>query len=630
MITNKLKLFVLVTTLVMPLLLPNSSLAALPVSPDFNPNNLISDKDFKNTRSMNGASAIQKFLEEKKSVLANTSNSFKVLLKEPVGNTALKTILEDPTINNSTPRSAAELIWDASVHSGINPQVILVKLHKEQSLIGGHQNSTPEQLQRALDFAMGFGCPDSGPCGELYRGFYFQLFGNVDAENNRYLGATKSLMRSVETPGGRGPYYNGKISQVGDVIVLSNTLGGYEGVQPQQTVTLANAATAALYRYTPHVFNGNYNFWRYWNEWFGSGRTAVDTGPRVFDNGSIVEYNREFFMIEDGKRLTISDFVMKARNINPKFSSAGTLTRREASAYPVAGRLGLMDNTVVKTEQGYYVFVGNKIYSATEASLKQRGLSSITALTAKQSDIADFEDGGLLPPQEGAVLRGVNNPAVYVVENAQLRLVSALVFAQRNLAGKLQIIPDAELDKYPKGGFIPPLDGTMVKSPSDPTVSLIADRIKRPIPSVLVFKTYGKTFADIKTISDDELTAIPTGALAEPKDNTYYRVSDNNQLYVYRNGSRHFISAFVAKQRLITPDVTFSAAEVASWPEGEPILPKDGTLIKASNRPTVYIVEGGQLKALSGESFKSRGFSFSSVNALPPEEINKYLSVQGS
>jgi hypothetical protein len=198
------------------------------------------------------------------------------------------------------------------------------------------------------------------------------------------------------------------------------------------------------------------------------------------------------------------------------------------------------------------------------------------------------------------------------------------------LAGKLQIIPDAELDKYPKGGFIPPLDGTMVKSPSDPTVSLIADRIKRPIPSVLVFKTYGKTFADIKTISDDELTAIPTGALAEPRDNTYYRVSDNKQLYVYRNGSRHFISAFVAKQRLITPDVTFSAAEVASWPEGEPILPKDGTLIKASNRSTVYIVEGGQLKALSGESFKSRGFSFSSVNALPPEEINKYLSVQGS
>jgi len=630
MITNKLKLIALVTVLVTPLLLPNSALAALPVSRDFNPNNLISDSDFRNSRSMNGAAAIQKFLQDKNSILANTNSSFTSLLKEPVGNSSLKTTLEDPSTNNTTPRSAAELIWDASAHSGINPQVILVKLHKEQSLIGGHHGSGPDRLQRALDFSMGFGCPDTAPCGELYRGFYYQLFGNVDAENNRYLGAAKSLMRSLETPGGRGPFYNGKVSKVGDVIVLSNTLGGYEGVQSQQTITLANSATAALYRYTPHVFNGNYNFWRYMNEWFGSGRTTVDTGPQVFDNGSIVEYNREYFMIQDGKRLAISDFVMKARNINPKFSSAGTLSRRDASSYPEEGRLGLMDNTVVKTEQGYYVFVGNKIFAATEALLAQRGLSVFTALTAKQSDIQDFEDGGLLPPQEGSVLRGVNGPAVYVVENAQLRLVSALVFAQRNLAGKVQIIPDAELDKYPKGGFVPPLDGTMVKSPSDPTVSLIADRIKRPIPSVLVFKTYGKTFADIQTISDDELTAIPTGALAEARDNTYYRVSDNNELYVFRNGSRHFISAFVARQRGITPDVTFTAAEVSSWPEGEPILPKDGTLIKANNSPAVYIVEGGQFKALSGESFKSRGLSFSNVNSVPAAEMDKYIAAQAS
>ena len=630
MITNKLKLIALITVLVTPLFLPSSALAALPVSRDFNPNNLISDSDFRNSRSMNGASAIQKFLEDKGSVLANTSSSFKVLLKEPVGNSSLKTTLEDPGANNSNPRSAAELIWDASSHSGINPQVILVKLHKEQSLIGGHHNSAPDRLQRALDFSMGFGCPDTQPCGQLYRGFYYQLFGNVDAENNRYLGAAKSLMRSLETPGGRGPFYNGKVSKVNDVIVLSNTLGGYEGVQAQQTITLANSATAALYRYTPHVFNGNYNFWRYMNEWFGSGRTSVDTGPKVFEDGSIVEYNKEFFMIKDGKRLVISDFVMKARNINPGFSSAGKLSRRDANSYPEEGYLGLIDNTVVKTEQGYYVFVGNKIFKATEALLAQRGLSVFTALTAKESDISNFEDGGVLPPQEGSVIRGVNGPEVYVVENAQLRLVSALVFAQRNLASKVQLMPDEELAKYPKGGFVPPLDGTMVKSPSDPTVSLIADRIKRPIPSVLVFKTYGKTFADIQTISDDELTAIPTGALAEAKDNTYYKVSDNNELYVYRNGSRHFISAFVAKQRLITPDVTFTTADVAAWPEGEPILPKDGTLIKASNSPAVYIVEGGQFKALSGESFKSRGLSFSAVNSVPAAEMEKYIAAQAS
>lgn len=625
---SKTKSFFLILPLLAAIFTTQTAHAALPVNRNFTPDNLISDRDFKNVNAMSGVSAVQRFLEEKNSILANTSNAFLMQLKEPVANTALKTALEDPGANSTTPRTAAQLIWDASQHSGVNPQVILVTLQKEQSLITGRQNSTPEQLQRALDFSMGFGCPDTAPCGELYRGFYYQIFGNVDPEGNRYLGAAKSLMRSVTTPGGRGPFYNGAAAKVGDTIVLSNTVGGYDGVQPTQTITLGNAATAALYRYTPHVFNGNYNFWRYMNEWFGSGSVANDNETIVLGDGSIVRVSGSYYMIVDGKRSLMSDFVMNGRNINPRMSNVVTLSSREAQNYPEGEVLGLMDNAVVHSDNNYYVFVGNKLFSATEAMLQQRGLSTSTALTVKESDLRDFQPAGILPPREGTVLRGVNGPAVYVVENAQLRLVSALVFAQRNLASQIQLIPDEELERYPKGGFLPPLDGTMVKSPSDPTVSLIADRIKRPIPNLLVFRTYGKTFADIATISDDELNAIPAGALAEPRDNTYYRVSETNELYVYRNLSRHFISSFVARQRGITPDVTFSQNEVSAWPEGEPIMPRDGTLLKANNNPAVYIVEAGEFKALSGADFQARGLSFANITALPAAEMAKFLAAQ--
>lgn len=608
-------------------LVPQTSFAQQAVSPNFNPNRLVEDSVFSNASAMNGASAIQRFLEDRNSILANTNNSFLLQLKEPINNQALKTTLEDPGADSTVPRTAAQLIWDASRHSGINPQVILVTLQKEQSLVTGRQNATAEQLQRALDFSMGFGCPDSQPCGELYRGFYYQLFGNVDAEANRYLGAARSLMRSFNTPGGRGPFFNGAVAKIGDTIIISNTLGGYAGVQPQQFVTLDNSATAALYRYTPHVFNGNYNFWRYMTEWFGGG-VSVDTGPPLLENGSLVSYNGNYYMIMDGKRLLITDFIMKARDLNTRARNISSLSNRDANSYPDGGKLGLPDNQVLQTETGYYVFFANKLFEATESMLSQRGLSAFTAMTAKDSDLTQFQPAEILPPKEGAVLRGINGPAVYVVENAQLRLVSALVFAQRNLASQIQLIPDAELEKYPKGGFVAPLDGTMVKSPSDPTVSLIADRIKRPIPSVLVFRTYGKTFADIATISDDELTAIPTGALAEAKDNTYYRVSETRDLYVYRNGSRHYIAAFVATQRGITPDLTLSQAEVAAWPEGEPIFPREGTLIKASNSPAVYILEGGQLKALSGADFTARGLSFANILSIPPADLQRFLATQ--
>lgn len=597
------------------------ALAALPVDRGFDPNQLISDSSFKNKTAMS-ASEIQKFLDGKQSILANTSSSFIAQLKEPVGNNSLKNTLEDSG-TGSTARTAAELIYDAAQQSGLNPQVILVTLQKEQSLVSGRQNSTPEQIQRALDYAMGFGCPDSQPCGELYKGFYFQLFGNVDSENNRYLGAARSLMRSYSTPGGRGPFYNGGAAKVGDTIVLGNTVGNYEGVQSQQTVTLENAATAALYRYTPHVFNGNYNFWRYMKDWFGTG--GRDTaGGKSIGEGSVVKFNRIYYMIEDGKAWQISDFVKKARKISTRSRDVISVKSSEFNKYPEAGLLGLADNTVAVVGDKSYLFIDNHLYEASESILKQRGLSLTGAVKVTEENLKPFMPALRLPPNEGTALRGLTSPEVYVVENAQLRLVSALVFEQRGLAGKVQIVPDAELALWPKGGYLPPLDGTMVKSPKDPTVSLIASRIRRPIPSLAVMKTYGATFADIKIISDEEFNAIPAGAMAEPKDSTYYKVAESGVQFVYRNNSTHYIAGFVAKQRGITPDVVLSEAEHRSWPEGDPIMPKDGTLLKATNGPTIYIIEGERVKALSGAEFKARGLSFANLVVISEAELIKY------
>ncbi len=179
-----------------------TAFAAIPQEPGFNPNKIIDDKVFSNSNTMS-ASDIQKFLQDKGSILANTSPDFLAKLREP---------------NTSNPRTAAQLIYDASKEAGINPQVILVTLNKEQSLITGRQGATGDVLQRALDFSLGFGCPDSQPCGLIYKGFYNQLFGGVDEGNNSYLGAAKSLMKSFSTPGGRGPYFNGAIAKVGDAI----------------------------------------------------------------------------------------------------------------------------------------------------------------------------------------------------------------------------------------------------------------------------------------------------------------------------------------------------------------------------------------------------------------------------
>jgi hypothetical protein len=162
--------------------------------------------------------------------------------------------------------SAAQIIKDASNSYGINPQVLIVMLQKETAIVTDTWSAGWQ-----YDRAMGYGCPDSGPngtanCNTNYYGFYNQV-GN----------AAWQLRRYVTYP----DEYNFKAG------VTRNILWQVNGVCGSSPVYLENAATAALYNYTPYQPNqaalnnlygtgdgcstyGNRNFWRLFNDWFGS------------------------------------------------------------------------------------------------------------------------------------------------------------------------------------------------------------------------------------------------------------------------------------------------------------------------------------------------------------------------
>lgn len=581
------------------------------VLPGFDPNKLIDDKVFSDTRTFGGPEGIQKFLESKNSILANTSAEFIAKLKEPTSK-AHKELMEDPRPGLSKPRTAAELIWDASQSSGLNPQVILVKLNKEQSLITGHQNTAPDRLQRALDFSMGFGCPDTQPCGEIYRGFYAQIFGGVDSENNRYLGAAKSLMKSFTTPGGRGPYYNGGVAKIGDTIVLDNTLGGYQGVEAKQSIKLSNAATAALYRYTPHVFNGNYNFWRFFNSWFR------------YPNGTMLKLSgeTEVYILQNGERFKLLPFVAQSRNL--QVANAQTVSKTEMQSYPDKGLLGLADNTIISEDGKLYVFMNNIKHPATDFIIKQRGLNPANAIAVKKDDAKLFQDGPALTPNEGTVLRGKTNPAVYLVQGGTLKLFTAATFAQYGAAGKVQIIPDAEIEAMPKSGIVPPKDGSLVKSSSSPTVYLVEGGQKKPLSGEL-FRNRGFSFANLVILSDEELKTYADGPMPMPANMTFFTNEATGEFWVYISAGKHKISTFVAAQKKLTPDYKFDASYVDSMPTSTPIIPRDGTIIKSDKAPDVYLVEGSVLKPMTYQAFLNRKITVKQITVLPQAEVDSYV-----
>lgn len=591
------------------------SVFAQSVDSGFTPNQLISDKAFSDTQTFGGADGIQKFLVAKGSVLADTDPSFLVKLKEPTI-TFLKQGLNDPEPNLPQLRTAAQLIWDASQSTGLNPQVILVTLNKEQGLITSQSNPYDPSLQKALDRAMGFACPDSTGCGNLFPGFYYQLFGNFDSSGNRYLGSAASLMKSFNTPSGRGPQVNGQPSQVGSNITLDNTLGGYDNITPQQTVTLLDRATAALYRYTPHVFNGNYNFWRYFISWFR------------YQNGSLLKLasSNTFYIIQNGLKQQVPQFVATARGIDS--NSATVVSQDELDDYQTDKVYGPADNTVVKSQTGQqYVFIDSVPHPASAFVIKQRGLDPDLAYNITPDELALFTAGTVLPPKDGTIIRGVSNHAVYLVANGQIKMYSAYTFAQNKITPKQIItVPDAEITTYATNGFVPPKDGSLVKQPNDGAVYLVQSGTKQPVLAD-VFKNQGYSFKQVASIISDEINALPTGSFATPKDYTFFaQDSKTGPLYEFKEGTEHSISAFVAKQRGITPDYVFSSQVTGGWNLGIPVPPKDGTIIKGDNDPngTIYSTVGGQLRPMTYAYFLKHKISPKKIVTLPQSEVDAY------
>ena len=230
---------------------------------DFEAGYIISDSVMYDSSTM-GAAAIQAFL--------NTTGAG---CTPAAGNTCLKAYVESTpnrpgnslckgAYAGASNDTAAQIIAKVSVACGINPQVLIVTLQKEQGLVTASAGMSSATYARAL----GFGCPDSaaGWCDPQYAGFANQVYS-----------AASQLQRYAANPSS----YSYRAGRTNTILWNPNPACG------SSSVYIANQATASLYDYTPYQPNsaalaagygtgdscssyGNRNFHLYFRDWFGS------------------------------------------------------------------------------------------------------------------------------------------------------------------------------------------------------------------------------------------------------------------------------------------------------------------------------------------------------------------------
>jgi hypothetical protein len=427
-----------------------AAIALLPFSTQaFDPNNILSDADLTNYRSMS-LSDIRQFL----------SDSF----------------LSTYTTENweGDTRSAAEIIYDAARGAKVSPKFLLVLLQKEQSLI---KDSTPSTKQ--LDWATGYGVCDSCSLSasgiQRWKGFGKQV-------NSAALQFTEGYLADIEEFG-----YTAQKYGPGIPVTIGN-----------ETVTPANAATAALYAYTPHI-HGNRLFYTIWNDWF-----------EVFhQDGTLLRNSTtgSTYLLENGLLHPIADLSVLASRF--PFRPVATVSSSELSKYDEGSPIIFPNYALLQNSSSGEIFllVDDRIrHIADMETFRRLGFKEDEIMDATATQLSGFARGTEITLDNleisGRVYELPTGSLFYVNDGVR-SYVHHPDLVKLALRDASTIKTDAStIAQYREGDAIKLPDGILVKGTSTPTVYLTSNKILHPIESESTFIEFGWSFDDVQTVDD--------------------------------------------------------------------------------------------------------------------------------
>lgn len=358
-----------------------------------------------------------------------------------------------PAKSNQT---AAQIIYDVSQACHINPQVYMVLLQKEQSLI---TDTWP--LAGQFTKAVGYACPDSrlgtdvdanqNGCFDWAEGFANQIY---------YAGRQYQAYRSNPNN------YSYRAGRTQDILYNPNDSCGASGVY------IENQATAALYIYTPYQPNaaalnnlygtgdgcsayGNRNFWRLFRDWFGTTYSSVG-----------------FVGLSD-----------------PRYMEITTSTRKidALTMQPVDGTLAA--GTVLKFTSKPPVLINGKGCLRTESDTTYNYRKCIPMAYLKEVNIAPTAITPVVMRTTRDVLKTDmrRDTSILIPVSAPLlpQSLQLTISGQYSIGGKSYYVTQSDMQYFPTQGILASdlTASTATYQPIDPVVMELAETTRKVAPT---------------------------------------------------------------------------------------------------------------------------------------------------
>lgn len=475
---NNLKFYLLafIIILVMP---------ALTSAADFDPSYLISDSEILDYNSMS-QNDIKNFLDKR----SGTLNTYLTFDKE------------------GSPKTAVQAFYEISQNWLINPKYLLVLTQKEQSLLES-KNPTQKQYDWATGYAVCDNCSMDDPNIQRFKGFYRQV--NSAAAQARW-----DVMGKV--------IVNGKVTDTECIPTMFNAStcksnnylyepGKTYTISGQQ-VTIKNSATAALYKYTPHV-SGNKLFWNLWNKYF----------EKKWPDGTLLqaEGSDDVYYIENNlKRLVASKAVMASR-FNAKQIIG--VSPADVDLYETGAPIKYINFSLLQSKSGgdiYMIINDSKRRIAGEALFKKLGFNEDDITKVDDAELKLYKDSNDITEYTmhptGIIVQDSKAKSpfekLYYVISGEKRPILAKEIFDANFSGlKIKKVTAAELDLYMTGNNVSLPDGWLIKSPKSPAVFVISNGKRLPIQNAKIFYSMNYDIKNVKTISESAINAIEIGQM---------------------------------------------------------------------------------------------------------------------
>ncbi len=383
----------------------------------------------------------------------------------------------------------------------------------------------------------------------------------ADSENMKeYKGFAKQIDKGIA----RQRYYLENAYK--DWLKSANTTYDIDGYK----ITPVNQATANLYSYTPH-YHGNYNFWKIWNRYFS----------KNFPDGTLLQSDGSdnVWLISYGMR---RPFANKAA-FSSRFDKNKiiTVSENDILKYDLGATIKFPNYTLMRDpNKNIYLLIDDKKYKIVSPEVfKKLGFISDEIVDLEYDDINEYSDGDNITMESlyplGELLRDKKTGGVFYVENGIKNPIWDRQILKADYAKKNIVNADhEEIEKLKNGWPIKFKDGNLIKGDESPAVYVISNGQRRPIASGKAFEALGYKWENVITVKQKILETLhPLGEVLDiGQENT---------------------------------------GEI-----------EDGTLVKKSDEPSVYLVENKTIRPIvSGKVFEMMGFKWDNI-----KEISKNIA----